>query len=92
MLPACLLVEIGAIKSLAELISITGNIFSTFQHGAAGHKAMAAFPVAAILLAALPNCIPEDGHNLMQIGLTLNLIYICLIIGTGSVFMYLNIL
>jgi lactate permease len=132
-LSARLLVEIGAIKVLAGIISstgpyaaltgvtllgamsgfvtgsgITGNalfmssaastgasfdattLFSALQHGAASHMAMAALPIAAILLAALPGRTPEDDHSVMQIGLKLNLVYICLIIGTGSMFLYLD--
>ena len=131
MLSARLLIEIGAIKALAHLISTTGpypalvavtllgavsgfvtgsglagnalfmpsaaitgmsfdatSLFAALQHGAAGHMAMAALPVAAILLAALPSRRPEDDENIMRIGLKLNLIYICLIIGTGSMLLY----
>jgi lactate permease len=134
MLSARLLVEIGAIKALASLISTTGPypallavtllgsvsgfvtgsglsgnalfmpsaaaigenfgataLFAALQHSAAGHMAMAALPVAAILLAVLPGRSPKDDQNIMWIGLKLNLIYACLIIGTGSVLLYLNI-
>jgi len=134
MLSARLLVEIGAIKALADLISTTGpypallavtllgavsgfvtgsglagnalfmpsaattgmsfdatSLFAALQHGAAGHMAMAALPVAAILLAVLPSRRPEDDQNIMRIGLKLNLIYICFIICTGSMLLYLGI-
>ena len=133
-LSARLLVEIGAIKALANLISTTGpypaliavtllgalsgfvtgsgiagnalfmpsaaatgasfdatTLFAALQHSAAGHMAMAALPVAAILLATLPGRTREDDQNIMRIGLKLNLIYVCLIIGTGSAFLYLII-
>jgi lactate permease len=129
-----LLIEIGAIKALASLISTTGpypaliavtllgalsgfvtgsgiagnalfmpsaaatganfdatTLFAALQHSAAGHMAMAALPVAAILLATLPGRTPEDDQNVMKIGLKLNLIFVCLIIGTGSAFLYLII-
>jgi lactate permease len=67
------------------------SLFATLQHSAAGHMAMAALPVAAILLAALPGRIHEDDQNVMRIGLKLNLVYVFLIVVTGSMFLYLGI-
>jgi len=129
-----LLVEIDAIKDLADLISTAGpypaliavtllgavsgfvtgsglagnalfmpsaattgmsfdatTLFAALQHGAAGHMAMAALPVAAILLAALPGRTPEDDQTVMRMGLRLNLIFVCLLIGTGTALLYLGI-
>ncbi len=133
-LAARLLVEMGAIKALAGLLSttgpypalaavtllgatsgfvtgsgLTGNalfmpsaattgasfdapaLFAALQHGAAGHMAMAALPVAAILLAALPGRTFADDRTVLVIGLRLNLIFMCLLIGMGSLLLFFGI-
>ncbi len=65
-------------------------LFAALQHSAAGHTAMAALPIAAILMAALPDRASDDDQSVMQIGLKLSLIYASLMIGTGLLFLYLN--
>jgi len=58
-------------------------LFAALQHGAAGHVAMAALPVAAILLAALPSREENDERSTIKIGLQLSLLYVLLLIAIG---------
>ena len=61
------------------------DLFSAIQHVAAGQMAMAALPVGAILVAALPNHKLSDDQTVMRIGLTLNLVYICILGASGII-------
>ena len=67
------------------------DLFSAVQHVAAGQMAMTALPVGAILIAALPNHRSSDDQTVMQIGLALNLVYIC-ILGTSGVIILQSII
>ena len=61
------------------------DLFSAIQHVAAGQMAMTALPVGAILIAALPNHRSSDDQTVMRIGLTLNLVYICILGAAGII-------
>jgi lactate permease len=50
-------------------------LFAALQNGAAGHTAMASLPVAAILLAALPERTTADDRTALRIGLSLAALY-----------------
>ncbi len=50
-------------------------LFAALQNGAAGHAAMASLPVAAILLAALPDRTAADDRIVLRIGLGLAALY-----------------
>ena len=63
-------------------------LFAAMQHGAAGHTAMAALPVGAILLAVLPNRSPEDDRHVMRTGLCLSIIMISLLIFSGLLLLH----
>ena len=67
------------------------DLFSAIQHVAAGQMAIAALPVGAILVAALPNHKFSDDQTVMRIGLTLNLVYIC-ILGASGIIILQNII
>lgn len=59
------------------------TLFAALQNSAAGHAAMAALPVAAILLAALPDRQPGDDQTVMRIGLRLCGLFI-VVLFTGA--------
>jgi len=59
------------------------ELFSAIQHGAAGHVAMASLPVAAILLAALPNRSSTDDRTVLVLGLRLAAIHLAVIVLAG---------
>lgn len=54
-------------------------LFAALQNGASGHVAMAALPVAAILLSALPDRSPEDDRTVMRLGLALGAAHLMLL-------------
>ena len=58
-------------------------LFAALQHGAAGHVAMAALPVVAILLAALPSREASDERTTIAVGLQLSLVFVLLLIAAG---------
>lgn len=47
------------------------SLFAALQHSAASHAAMAALPVIALLVAALPDCQSDDTRRAMRSGLIL---------------------
>jgi lactate permease len=67
------------------------TLFAALQHGAAGHMGMAALPVLVILLAALVDRTPQDDRTAMRIGLGLNLVYIPLLIASGTLLMWAGV-
>jgi hypothetical protein len=54
------------------------------QNSAASHAAMAALPVAAILLSALPHRTSADDHTAMSLGLRLSALLVMIIFMTGA--------
>lgn len=65
-------------------------LFAALQNGSAGHAAMAALPVAAILLSALPNRKVGDDHTVMTIGLRLSALFTVMLIIVGSMLLATN--
>ena len=64
-------------------------LFSSLQHSSAGHTAMAALPVSAILLAALPHRLPGDDQRVMRTSLSLSVLILFMIHFTGILLFYL---
>jgi lactate permease len=59
-------------------------MFAALQNSAAGHAAMAALPVAAILLTALPSRNIADDRTVMSIGLRLSALFTVMLMISGS--------
>jgi lactate permease len=59
-------------------------LFAALQNSAASHAAMAALPVAAILLSALPHRTSADDHTAMSLGLRLSALLVMIIFMTGA--------
>lgn len=59
-------------------------IFAALQNGASGHVAMAALPVAAILLSALPDRTVQDDRTVMRLGLMLAASHCVLLAASGA--------
>ena len=64
-------------------------LFSSLQHSSAGHTAMAALPVSAILLAALSHRLPGDDQKVMRTSLSLSVLFLVNIHFTGILLFYL---
>lgn len=65
-------------------------LFAAIQNSAAGHAAMASLPVAAILLAALPERKAGDDRTILSIGLRLTAVHVAVVILTALVWMALS--
>lgn len=66
-------------------------LFAALQNGAAGHSAMASLPVAAILLAALPNRTREDDRTALRLGLTLAGVHTLVLVVTAMVWLWIGV-
>lgn len=55
-------------------------LFAAVQNSAAGHAAMASLPVAAILLAALPNRKAGDDRTILSLGLRLTAAHVAVVV------------
>ena len=64
-------------------------MFAALQNGASGHIAIAALPVAAILLSALPGRRPEDEQLVLRLGLLLGAVHLAVLCATGAVWLHL---
>jgi lactate permease len=62
----------------------TMAMFAALQNGASGHVAMAALPVAAILLSALDKRTPEDDRTVMRLGLSLAAVHVVVLAASGA--------
>jgi lactate permease len=58
-------------------------LYASLASSAAGHAAMASLPVAALLLAALPNRTPSDDRTALRWGLGLFTIYLSVLAAVG---------
>lgn len=65
------------------------GLFAALQNGASGHTAMAALPVAAILLSALPDRTNADDRNALRIGLMLAAVHVLTLSVAGLVWLRL---
>lgn len=59
-------------------------MFAALQNGASGHVAMAALPVAAILLSALDKRSPDDDRTVMRLGLSLAAVHVVVLAAGGA--------
>ncbi|MCA8926626.1 MAG: L-lactate permease [Alphaproteobacteria bacterium] len=59
------------------------SLFAALQHSAAGHIAMASLPIAAILVAALPNRSAADEREALRRGLQLAAVWLAMVIASG---------
>lgn len=66
------------------------GIFAALQNGASGHSAMAALPVAAILLSALPDRSNADDREAMRLGLLLAASHCAVLIASGAFWIWLS--
>jgi lactate permease len=65
-------------------------LFAALQNSAASHAAMAALPVAAILLSALPHRTSADDHTAMSLGLRLSALFFVMVFLTGVILLATN--
>lgn len=60
-------------------------LFASLQHSAAAHVGVAALPIIAILLAALPNREAGDEQTAMRMGLGLATVWILFVVASGTI-------